>query len=81
LSKTEDNCLQRSGISKDGKIETVRRRLNTYLFHKPFPPQTPFLLASGLTPQLYDWIVSSEHLGFLFSFSLLLFFVWFRAAD
>jgi len=39
-------------------------QLKAYLFHKSFPPQTPFL-ASGLTTRLYDWTVSSEHLGFI----------------
>ena len=35
----------------------------------PFPqifPTIDSLPASGLTPRLYDWSVSSEHLGFLF---------------
>jgi len=31
------------------------------------------LSASGLTPQLYDWTLSSEHLGFAFSFFITLF--------
>jgi len=30
-------------------------------------PTIDSLLASGLTPRLYDWPVSSEHLGFLWS--------------
>jgi len=35
-----------------------------------------------LTPRLYDWSVSSEHLGFLFLvFFISLFLLWFRAAD
>jgi len=34
----------------------------------------------GLTPRLYDWTVSSEHLGFCFSFFNAI-FVWFRAAE
>jgi len=33
------------------------------------------LPASGLTSRLYDWSVTSEHLGFLFLFSSLVFFV------
>jgi len=41
--------------------------LKTYLFHKSFPPWTPFLSA-GRTPRLYNWTVSSEHLGFCLSF-------------
>jgi len=44
-------------------------------------PTTDSLPSSGLIPRLYDWIVSSEHLGFYFSVSSLVFFVWFPAAD
>jgi len=29
----------------------------------------------------YDWSVSSEHLGFYFYFSSLVFFVWLGVAD
>jgi len=37
--------------------------LTTYLFHKSFPPQTPFRPQNWLH-RLYDRTVSSEHLGF-----------------
>jgi len=40
-------------------------RLKTYLFLQIFPT-IDSLPASGLTPRLYDWSVSSEHLGFYF---------------
>jgi len=41
-------------------------RLKTYLFTQIFPT-IDSLPASGLTPRLYDWSVSSDHLGFLWS--------------
>ena len=40
-------------------------RLKTYLFTQIFPT-IDSLPPSGLTPRLYDWSVSSEHLDFLF---------------
>ena len=51
-------------------------RLETYLFHKSFPPQSHFRPQDWFRG-LYDRTVSSKHLGF----SSLLFFVWFLAAD
>jgi len=43
-------------------------------------PTIDSLPASGLTPRLYDWSVSSEQF-FYFYFSSLVFLLWFRAAD
>jgi len=37
----------------------------TLTFSQIFPT-IDSLPASGLTPRLYDWSISSEHLGFLF---------------
>jgi len=48
------------------------------------PYQVTFLSIQpfGHWPRLYDWSVSSEHLGFLFLvFFISLFLLWFRAAD
>jgi len=57
-------------------------RLKTYLFHKSFPPYTPFQPQDWLHG-LHDRTVSSEHLRFFLFlvYSLGLFFFWFRAAD
>jgi len=48
-------------------------RLKTYVFHKSFPPYTPFLASEELTPRTLYWTVSSEHLGSLLLVSSLLF--------
>ena len=56
-------------------------RLETYLFHKSFPPQTPFQPQDWLHG-LYDRTVSSEHFRFfLFLVSSLPLSAWFRAAE
>jgi len=52
--------------------------------HLQIFPTIDSLPASGLTPltpRLYDWSVSFEHLGFLFLVFFITLFVWFRAAD
>jgi len=40
----------------------------TYLPFSQIFPIIDSLPASGLTPRLYDWTVSSEHFGFYFYF-------------
>jgi len=54
-------------------------RLNTYLFHKYFPPQTPFRPQDSLHGFMTGPFLLS--IWVLFLVSSLLFFVWFRSAD
>jgi len=69
-----------AGVGQLSQLSKLCSTVNTYLFDKSFPPQTAFLV-SKLTPRLYDWTVSSEHLGFFVLVFFITIFVWFRAAD
>jgi len=54
---------------------TIRLGIGPHSSSQIFPTINS-LPALGLTPRLYDWSVSSEHLGFLFLvFFISLFFV------
>ena len=69
-----------SVVSEQDKAQDSLALILALPFSQIFPT-IDSLPASGLSPLLYDWTASSEHLGFLFSVSSLVFFIWFRAAD
>jgi len=62
-----------SVVSEQDKAQDSLALILALPFSQIFPT-IDSLPASGLTPRLYDWSVSFEHLGFLFLFFSLVFF-------